>query len=101
MTAAIRTQGLTKKYRRLTALAGVDLDVQEGAIYALVGHNGAGKTTAIKILMNLIGATQGVAKVLGTDSRKIRGKFYNQVGYDGHTRCDVAKSEEGASLPRC
>ena len=43
MTAAIRTQGLTKKYRRLTALAGVDLDVQEGAIYALVGQNGAGK----------------------------------------------------------
>jgi ABC-2 type transport system ATP-binding protein len=81
MTAAIRTQGLTKKYHRLTALAGVDLNVREGAIYALVGQNGAGKTTAIKILMNLIGATQGVTKVLGTDSRKIRGKFYNQVGY--------------------
>jgi len=81
MTAAIRTEALTKKYRRLTALDQVDLEVQEGAVYALVGQNGAGKTTAIKILMNLIQASQGAAQVLGTDSRRIRGKSYNQIGY--------------------
>ena len=81
MTAAIRTEALTKKYRRLTALDQVDLEVHEGAVYALVGQNGAGKTTAIKILMNLIQASQGAAQVLGTDSRRIRGKSYNQIGY--------------------
>jgi len=81
MTAVIRTDALSKKYRRLTALGQVNLEVQEGAVYALVGQNGAGKTTAIKILMNLIPASQGVAQVLGTDSRKIRGKFYAQIGY--------------------
>lgn len=81
MTAVIRTDALTKKYRRVAALDHVNLEVQEGAVYALVGQNGAGKTTAIKILMNLIPASQGTAQVLGTDSRKIRGKFYAQIGY--------------------
>ena len=81
MTAVIRTDALTKKYRRVAALDHVNLEVQEGAVYALVGQNGAGKTTAIKILMNLIPASQGTAQVLGTDSRKIQGKFYAQIGY--------------------
>ncbi len=81
MTAVIRTDALTKKYRRVTALDHVNLEVQEGAVYALVGQNGAGKTTAIKILMNLIPASQGTAQVLGTDSRRIRSKSYTQIGY--------------------
>jgi ABC-2 type transport system ATP-binding protein len=81
MTAVIRTDALTKKYRRLTAVDHVNLEVPEGALYALVGQNGAGKTTTIKILMNLIPATHGTAAVLGTDSRKIRGKSYTQIGY--------------------
>ncbi len=81
MTAVIRTDALTKKYRRVAALDQVNLEVQEGAVYALVGQNGAGKTTAIKILMNLIAASKGTAQVLGTDSRKIGGKSYTQIGY--------------------
>jgi ABC-2 type transport system ATP-binding protein len=81
MTAAIKTDDLTKRYRRVAALDGVKLEVQEGAVYALVGQNGAGKTTAIKILMNLIAATSGTAEVLGIDSRKIRGEAYTRIGY--------------------
>ena len=81
MTTAIRTEGLTKRYLKMAALRGVDLEVQQGAVYALVGPNGAGKTTAIKILMNLIGATSGHAEVLGMDSKTIRGKAYTQIGY--------------------
>lgn len=81
MAPAIHTDQLTKRYHRLTALDCVSLDVQEGAIYALVGQNGAGKTTAIKILMNIIPATRGSATVLGADSRKVRGKSYAQIGY--------------------
>jgi ABC-2 type transport system ATP-binding protein len=81
MTAVIQTDALTKKYYRVAALDHVNLEVQEGAVYALVGQNGAGKTTAIKILMNLIPASQGTAQVLGTDSRKIRGESYAQIGY--------------------
>ncbi|HEV1996229.1 MAG TPA: ABC transporter ATP-binding protein [Candidatus Acidoferrum sp.] len=81
MTAAIRTQELTKRFRSVRALDRVSLEVQQGAVYALVGPNGAGKTTGIKILMNLIGATSGEAEVLGMDSKQIRGKAYKQIGY--------------------
>ena len=81
MTAAIRTDGLTKRYRNFWALDHVSLGVHEGAVYALVGPNGAGKTTAIKILMNLIEATSGYAEVLGVSSKTIRGKPYTQIGY--------------------
>jgi ABC-type multidrug transport system ATPase subunit len=58
----IRTKELTKRFRSVSALNRVSLDVQEGAVYALVGPNGAGKATAIKILMNLIAATCGQAE---------------------------------------
>jgi ABC-2 type transport system ATP-binding protein len=81
LTAVIRTDALTKKYRRVAALDHIDLEIQEGAVYALVGQDGAWKTTTIKILMNLISASEGTAEVLGTDSRNIRGKSYAQIGY--------------------
>jgi ABC-2 type transport system ATP-binding protein len=81
MSSAIRTENLTKRFRRLTALNDLDLDVPEGAIYALVGPNGAGKTTAIKILMNIFRATRGRAEVLGADPRSLAGKALNVIGY--------------------
>jgi ABC-type multidrug transport system ATPase subunit len=59
MSSAIRIEHLTKKFRRVEALKGLNLDIREGAIHALVGPNGAGKTTAIKILMNIFGPTTG------------------------------------------
>ena len=65
MTSAIRTESLKKRFRRVDALNGLDLDVPQGAIFALVGPNGAGKTTAIKILMNIYRASSGRAEVLG------------------------------------
>jgi ABC-2 type transport system ATP-binding protein len=81
MNEVIRTESLTKKYRSLRALDGVNLDIREGSVYALVGPNGAGKTTLIKILMNLIDASTGRASVLGMDSKRIRGQAYTQIGY--------------------
>ena len=79
--ATIRTHDLSKHYRRVNALDHLNLQVPEGAIYALVGPNGAGKTTAIKILMNIFRATGGTAEVLGTDSRKIAGRAFERIGY--------------------
>ena len=81
MTAAIHTHALTKHFRKVRALDQLNLEVPEGAVYALVGPNGAGKTTGIKLLMNLIRATSGTAQVLGMDSTQIRGEFYTQIGY--------------------
>jgi len=79
--SAIRTENLVKKFRRVEALSGLNLDVPEGAVYALVGPNGAGKTTAIKILMNIFGPTSGRAEVLGVDSARIAGRAFTSIGY--------------------
>ncbi len=81
MSTVIRTDNLVKKFRRVDALNGLNLEVPQGAIYALVGPNGAGKTTAIKILMNIFGATSGRAEVLGMDSKQISGKALTSIGY--------------------
>jgi ABC-2 type transport system ATP-binding protein len=81
MSSAIRTEQLEKKFWRVQALNGLNLEIPEGAIYALVGPNGAGKTTAIKILMNIFEPTGGRAEVLGIDSRRIRGRVLSSIGY--------------------
>jgi ABC-2 type transport system ATP-binding protein len=64
---AIRVQGLQKSYKDLKVLRGVDFDVARGSIFALLGSNGAGKTTAIKILSTLLKADAGTATVNGYD----------------------------------
>jgi ABC-2 type transport system ATP-binding protein len=81
MDFAIETYDLKKKFRRVNAVDGLDLEVPQGAIYALVGPNGAGKTTAIKILMNIVRPTSGKAKVLGEDSTRVAGKSFCSIGY--------------------
>ena len=64
---AIHVQGLEKSYKELAVLRGVDLDVPRGGIVALLGSNGAGKTTVVKILATLLGADGGTATVNGFD----------------------------------
>jgi ABC-2 type transport system ATP-binding protein len=81
MSPVIRTENLVKKFRRVEALNGLNLEVPQGAIYALVGPNGAGKTTAIKILMNIFAASSGHAEVLGVDSKRIGGDEFAAIGY--------------------
>lgn len=81
MNSVIRTEGLTKKFRSVEALRGLELDVQPNSIYALVGPNGAGKTTAIKILMNILRPTAGRAEVLGFDSNALAGNAFASIGY--------------------
>jgi ABC-2 type transport system ATP-binding protein len=79
--SVIRTENLVKKFWRVEALNGLNLDVPEGAVYAMVGPNGAGKTTAIKILMNIFGPTSGRAEVLGVESARIAGPAFTSIGY--------------------
>ena len=65
--AAIHVQGLEKSYKELEVLRGVDFDVARGSIFALLGSNGAGKTTVVKILSTLLKADAGTASVNGFD----------------------------------
>ncbi|MEV4136740.1 ATP-binding cassette domain-containing protein [Dactylosporangium sp. NPDC049742] len=64
---AIHVQGLEKSFKELRVLRGVDLDVAKGSIFALLGSNGAGKTTVVKILSTLLKADAGTATVNGFD----------------------------------
>jgi ABC-2 type transport system ATP-binding protein len=64
---AIRVRGLEKSFKDVDVLRGVDLDVARGSILALLGSNGAGKTTAVKILATLTGADSGTVTVNGFD----------------------------------
>jgi ABC-2 type transport system ATP-binding protein len=66
MTAAIETRGLSKRYRRVTALSGATISVPEGRISALIGQNGAGKTTLLRLLAGLARPTGGEVAVLGS-----------------------------------
>ena len=64
---AIHVQGMEKSYKELQVLRGVDFDVARGSIFALLGSNGAGKTTVVKILSTLLKADAGTAGVNGFD----------------------------------
>jgi ABC-2 type transport system ATP-binding protein len=64
---AIRVRGLVKSYKELQVLRGVDFEVAPGGIFALLGANGAGKTTIVRILSTLLKADTGTASVNGFD----------------------------------
>lgn len=67
MNYAIEANDLTKHFGDTKALNGASFNVRENEIYGLIGHNGAGKTTALRILSTLISATSGSAKIFGVD----------------------------------
>ena len=91
MNCAIRTQKLSKEFRRVDALVDLDAEVPDGAIYALVGPNGAGKTTTLKTLMNIWRPTRGQAEVLGVDSTRLSPREFTRIGY-------VSENQE---MPEC
>ena len=66
---AIRVAGLHKSYPKLQVLKGVDFEVSAGSIFALLGSNGAGKTTIVRILATLLAPDDGTASVNGFDVR--------------------------------
>ncbi len=64
---AIRLQGIEKSYKDLHVLRGVDFEVAAGSIFALLGSNGAGKTTIVRMLSTLLKQDTGTASVNGFD----------------------------------
>jgi ABC-2 type transport system ATP-binding protein len=77
---AIEAAGLTKQYRRHTALSDCSLAVPQGSICAVIGPNGAGKTTLLRLLCGLAEASGGTARVLGATPRQAPA-FLSEVGY--------------------
>jgi ABC-2 type transport system ATP-binding protein len=79
--AAIATQGLTKHYGRVRAVTDLGLEVRRGEIYGFLGRNGAGKTTAIRMMLGLIHPDNGTVEVLGRQVRPGAQELFGHVGY--------------------
>ncbi len=79
----IRTSGLVKRYGKVVALDGLDLEVPKGMVLGLLGPNGAGKTTAIRILTTLLEPDEGTAEVAGLDVRTEAAKVREKIGLSG------------------
>jgi len=80
-TGHIQTEKLTKTFRKVQAVRGIDLDVAPGEIYGLIGPDGAGKTTTIRMLAGVMKPTSGIARVSGFDTARQAEKLRGQVGY--------------------
>ena len=78
---AVATHALSLRYGTQAALDAVDLRVPEGAVYVLIGANGAGKSSAMKVLFNLERADAGRAEVFGLDSVQDGPRVRAQIGY--------------------
>jgi ABC-2 type transport system ATP-binding protein len=81
MTEAIQTQGLVKTFGRTRALDGLDLTVHTGEVHGFLGPNGAGKTTTIRVLLGLIRAGAGSARVLGGDPWAQASDLHQRLAY--------------------
>jgi ABC-2 type transport system ATP-binding protein len=81
MTAAIRTNGLTKYYGQVVGLDGLSLEVAEGEVFGFLGPNGSGKTTTIRLLLDLVRPTNGDAWILGLHCRRDGVEVRRRVGY--------------------
>jgi ABC-2 type transport system ATP-binding protein len=78
---AIAAKNITKNYGEKSALNGLNLSVNRGEIYGLLGHNGAGKTTTVSIFTTLIQPTSGEATINGHDIAKEASQVRNSIGY--------------------
>jgi ABC-2 type transport system ATP-binding protein len=81
MSDVIEFVGVSKHYGRATALADVSLQVPAGVVFAVLGENGAGKTTSIKLMLGLTEPSAGEVRVLGLDSRRESLAIRRRVGY--------------------
>ena len=79
--AAIELRGLTKRFGDAIALDGVDLVVRPGVVFGFLGRNGAGKTTALRILSGLARPTAGTAHVLGHDVERATDAIRARIGF--------------------
>src|SRR3990172_8485725 len=81
MNPVFRLDRVVKRFGARTALDGVSFEAPPGVVFALLGENGAGKTTAIRILLGLAKPTSGASQVLGLDSQRHGLEIRRRVGY--------------------
>ena len=77
---AVSVRNLTKTFSGRRVVDDLSFDVQKGEVFALLGHNGAGKSTTIDLILGLKAADGGSAKILGMDAAKHRKQVFERVG---------------------
>ena len=93
----VTVRGLVMRYGSQAAVAGIDLDVRRGEIFAFLGPNGAGKTTTVEILEGFRQRTSGEVRVLGQDPAKAHGSWRERVG----VVLQESEPEPGLSVREC
>ena len=81
MTDPISVSGLTKRYGHTQALDGLDLNVRTGEVHGFLGPNGAGKSTTIRVLLGLLRADAGTARLLGGDPWRDATALHRRLAY--------------------
>ena len=81
MQSVINISNLKKSYDKIVAVKNLDLEINEGEMFGLVGPDGAGKTTTIRILCGLLKPDSGSVEVLDSDLKKKKKEIQNQIGY--------------------
>lgn len=77
---SIRVRNLTKSFGGRRVVDGLSFDVEKGQVFALLGHNGAGKSTTIDLILGLKTPESGTAKILGMDAARNRKQVFERVG---------------------
>ncbi|SDI03893.1 ABC-2 type transport system ATP-binding protein [Alteribacillus bidgolensis] len=77
----LSTRHLMKTFGKFTALNGVNIEVNKGEVYGFIGPNGAGKSTTIRILLGVLKATEGEAKIFGMDAWKNAVEIHKRIAY--------------------
>ncbi len=100
MTDMIVTQQLTKYYGPQLVVDSLNLRIPRGTVYGLLGRNGAGKSTAIKMLMGLVRPDRGRAELLGEDSAQLKPATRARIAYlaEGHPLYRGMTVDEAATL---
>ncbi len=80
-TFVIEAHGLTKRFKHVTAVDGLDLSIRRGEIFGLLGPDGAGKTTTIRMLCAIMDPSAGTARVAGFDTVKESEAIKQRIGY--------------------
>ncbi len=93
----IVARGLRKRYGDSDAVAGIDLEIRRGEIFAFLGPNGAGKTTTVEILEGFRARTEGEVRVLGVDPAEAGSDWRNRVG----TVLQESSAEPGLTVREC
>ena len=81
MAYSVEISNVTKMFGKVAALKGVNLQIKEGEVFAYIGPNGAGKSTTIRVLLGILQATSGDAKVFGLDAWKYAVDIHKRIAY--------------------